>query len=212
MPVSKRLLVLVVAAPLMAGALTLAGTELAASKTLTVQPSGPRGGEPGKAFVNVEGKKNDKYASYAVLVFPASKAESGNGPVTGLKLTLTQSIARFSKEGKVKIALLASGDGAETEASWKFDPASIDGLGGRFKDRSAVGSSEFKPGKSGQAESITLTLDAVAKADVAKTLKAGGEIRLLIVPDDEAVAATYFGAGAREAGQRPKLTIETASD
>ena len=35
-----------------------AGTEVVASKSLTIQPTGPRSGDAGSKYLNVEGKSN----------------------------------------------------------------------------------------------------------------------------------------------------------
>ena len=40
---------------------TQAGVEVVASKSLTVQPNGPRPGDAGSKYFNIEGKDNEKY-------------------------------------------------------------------------------------------------------------------------------------------------------
>jgi hypothetical protein len=50
-----------------------AGIEVTASKSLTVQPGEPRSGENGSKYFNIEGKENEKYASFGVLIFEISK-------------------------------------------------------------------------------------------------------------------------------------------
>jgi hypothetical protein len=47
----------------------LSGIESSLSRSVIVQPSGPRQDEAGRRFFNVEGSKNDRYASFAVLAF-----------------------------------------------------------------------------------------------------------------------------------------------
>jgi hypothetical protein len=42
-------------------------------------------------------------------------------------------------------------------------------------------------------------------------LKAGGTILIVVVPDDEEVAATDFGAGSEPEANRPRLVIERGS-
>ena len=39
-------------------------TEVVASQALTIQPTGPRQGEAGKNYFNVEGTENEKFASF----------------------------------------------------------------------------------------------------------------------------------------------------
>jgi hypothetical protein len=43
-------------------------------------------------------------------------------------------------------------------------------------------------------------------------LKAGGMILIVVVPDDEEVAATYFEAGSEPEGNRPRLAIRVGPD
>ena len=80
----------------------LAGTEVTATRSLTIQPAGPRQGEAGSRYFNVEGARNDRYASFGVLVFQFPK---GEGDVEKLSLRLVQSIPRFARDGKVKFLL-----------------------------------------------------------------------------------------------------------
>ena len=74
-------------------------------QSLTVQPAGPRQGEPGNRYFNVEGTRNDQYACFGVLVFGLPKGADQAGEVQALSLRLVQSVARFSKDGKVKFLL-----------------------------------------------------------------------------------------------------------
>ena len=57
------------------GNTTQAGEEVVASKSLTVQPNGPRPGDAGSKYFNIEGKNNEKYASFGVLVFDLTREE-----------------------------------------------------------------------------------------------------------------------------------------
>ena len=52
---------------------TQAGVEVVASKSLTVQPNGPRSGEAGSKYFDIQGKDNQNYASFGVLVFDIPK-------------------------------------------------------------------------------------------------------------------------------------------
>src|SRR5947209_3761602 len=73
-----------------------ARTEATVTRSLTVQPAGPRQGEAGSRYFNVEGVKNERYASFGVLVFQLPK---GEGHVEKLSLRLVQSLPRFAKDG-----------------------------------------------------------------------------------------------------------------
>jgi hypothetical protein len=186
-----------------------AGPEVAATRSLTVQPAGVRKGEAGAEYCNIEGKGNGKYASFGVLTFPAPEAGASDGRVEDLTLTLVQSIPSFAKDGKVRFFLLDEGR-VEPEGL-KFDEASPDGVGKRFEGRLPLGTGEFKKVETGHVNTFALTLDDAARKLVGRRLGGGGEIHILIVPNDHAVAATYFGAGEEEAGRRPRLTLKLVS-
>jgi hypothetical protein len=178
-----------------------------ATKSLTVQPAGIRAGKPGETYLNVEGRHNGeagKYASFGVLEIPAPKNVGDGGKGGTLSLTLVQSVARFSKPGKLKF-YLATGDFETKDA--KFDLAGLDGLGGLVKEKSALGSGEFKPRATGDSDTFTLTLNEAAAGYLRARAAKGEAIRLILVPDDEDVAATYFGSGADDAARRPRLKV-----
>jgi hypothetical protein len=178
-----------------------------ATKSLTVQPAGIRAGKPGETYLNVEGKHNGeagKYASFGVLEFPAPKLVGDSDKGGTLSLTLAQSVARFSKAGKLKF-YLATGDFETKDA--KFDLAGLDGLGGLVKEKSALGAGEFKPRATGDSDTFTLTLNEAAAGYLRARAAKGEAIRLILVPDDEDVAATYFGSGADDATRRPRLKV-----
>ncbi len=170
-----------------------AGVEVTASKSLTVQPNGPRTGDSGKKYFNIEGKENDKYASFGVLVFDMPK-EIDASKIKSVALTLVQSVARFSKDGAVKIYLAPDLD---PTADLKFDSHSDNGVGNQIKKLHDLGSGSFKKVKTGETQSFTLTLDDTCRERISK----GGRLCLVIVPTDSAVAATFFGASDDEKAQ-----------
>ena len=181
------------------------GAESAVSECVTVQTTGPRGGEAGSRFLNVEGNNNGKYAAFGLLVFPSpSVTPQAVGKAT---LTLHQSIARFSKDGRVKLYLLKS-----APKDLRFEVSVAEGLGGQLPDRAPAGTADFAKGDTGKIDRLTLALDA-AGLELLKAQIAGGEkmVRILITPADDDVAATYFGAGADKAELRPTLKIEPPS-
>ncbi|HEY2157279.1 MAG TPA: hypothetical protein VGH33_16750 [Isosphaeraceae bacterium] len=182
--------------------------EAFASRTFTVQPGGPQTGRTGAVFFNVEGRKNGdsgKYASFGVLEFPAAEfAEVGKGGT--LTLTLTQSVARFSADGPLKIYLATTN---LDPRALKFDLAGIDGLGSQVSSKSALGSVSFKKAETGKADSFTLTLDDASRDFIKARASKGEPIQLVVAPDDETVAATYLGAGPTEATRRPRLAVGT---
>jgi len=177
-----------------------AGVEVVASKSLTVQPSGPRSGDAGSKYFNIEGKDNEKYASFGVLVFEIPK-EIQDKKVKSVSLTLVQSIPKFAKDGAIRF-FLAPDLGAKEDL--KFDHSAPDGVGNQIKPMRALGSGNFKKDETGKTESFTLTVDDAAQGQIAK----GGRLCLVIVPADAAVAATYLGASETDKEMSPRLTLD----
>ena len=186
----------------------LAGVEVVAASAATITPAGPRAGRNGAAYFNIQGKgvENPAFSSFGVLDFSIPKSE-GAVKVESLSLSLTQSVARFSKDGKV--AFFLTSDLKTEPSSLKFDPEKPGGVGDRIQGRLAVGSATFSKKKTGEVDLIPLSLDDAAKAFVADQLAKGSTLRVVIVPESPDVAATYFGAGQEKESSRPKLIIET---
>ena len=164
-----------------------AGVEVTASKSLTVQPNGPRTGDAGSKYFNIEGKDNDQYASFGVLVFDMPKKIDAS-KINSVSLTLVQSVPRFAKDGEVKFYLAAELDPA---AALKFDAKSDNNVGNQIKPLYELGSGTFKQVETGEMQSFTLKLDGTCRERIAK----GGRLCLVVVPANSSVAATYFGAG-----------------
>ncbi len=162
-----------------------AGVEITATRSLTIRPDGPRTGDAGSKYLNVEGKDNEKYASYGVLVFDLPKEVKGS-EVKAMSLTLTQSIPQFAKDGAIKFLLALDVDAAE---DLKFDASTPDGVGSRIKPLHALGSGTFKKVETGKTESFSLSVDDSVRERIVK----GGKLFVVIVPADATVAATYFG-------------------
>jgi len=178
---------------------TQAGVEVVASKSLTVQPNGPRPGDGGSKYFNIEGKDNEKYASFGVLIFQIPK-EVLEKRVKSVTLTLVQSLPKFAKDGMIRFFLEPDLD---PKPDLKFDPNAADGVGSQIKPVHPLGSGNFKQVKTGEIEQFTLTLDDSCRKRLAKE----GSLCLVIVPADATVAATYYGAGEDSNGNRPRLTI-----
>jgi hypothetical protein len=177
-----------------------AETEVVATKSLTIQPAGPRTGDAGSKYFNIEGKDNEKYASFGVLVFEIPKEIQGKR--TGsLRLSLVQSIPKFAKDGGIKFFLAPDlNDGGEL----KFDLSAADGVGSHIRPLVPVGSGHFKKIETGKVDVFALTVDDTIREQVAK----GGRTCLVIVPADEAVAATYFGAAVDARDKSPRLKFD----
>jgi hypothetical protein len=176
-----------------------AGEEVVASKSLTVQPNGPRPGDAGSKYFNIQGKDNDKYASFGVLVFDIPK-EIQDKKIKNLKLTFVQSIPKFAKDGAIRFFLAPDLDSSQV---LKFDLTTPDGVGSQIKSLLPLGSGDFKKIETGKTESFSLALDDAAQVQIAK----GGKLCLVIVPADLTVAATYFGANETDKEKSPRFTL-----
>ena len=176
------------------------GTEVAASQSLTVQPNGPRTGEPGKKYFNVEGKDNEKFASFGVLIFDVPKDVQDKN-VKSLTLTLVQTTPKFAKAGAIKLFLAPELD---SKAELKFDPETPGGVGKQIEPLEALGTGDFKDPEQGKTQTFSLTLNDAVRDRIAK----GGKICLVIVPADTTVAATFYGADEAAGDKSPKLTLD----
>jgi hypothetical protein len=179
---------------------THAGDEVVASKSLTVQPNGPRPGDAGSKYFNIQGKDNEKYASFGVLVFDIPK-EIQDKRIKDVKLTFVQSIPSFAKDGAIRFFLAPDLDATQV---LKFDLTTPDGVGSQIKSLLPLGSGDFKKIETGKSESFSLVVDDAVRGKIAK----GGKLCLVIVPADLTVAATYFGANETDKEKSPRLTLE----
>ncbi len=177
-----------------------AGEEVTASKSLTVQPNGPREGDAGSKYFNIEGKDNGKYACFGVLVFEMPKKIDAS-KIKKVTLTLVQSVPAFAKDGEFKFFVAPELDPA---AELKFDANSDNGVGNQIKPLHELGSGTFKKVKTGETQTFTLKLDDSSREQFAK----GGRLCLVVVPAESQVAATYYGAGDSAEGRSPKLTVD----
>ena len=185
-----------------------AGDAVSAS-TFTVQPGGPRTGRAGALFFNIEGRKNGdggKYASFGVVEFKTADLTEGDLKDGALTLTLTQDIAGFSADGPLKFYLARS---TVDPRAQKFDLATIDGLGAQVTMKDLIGSGAFKKRDSGKADAFPLKLDGAALAYLKGRAAKNEPIQIVIVPDDETVAATFLGAGSSDVSKRPRLSAGT---
>jgi hypothetical protein len=181
-----------------------------ATRSLSVQTAGPRPGEAGSRYLNVEGVKKDRYARFGVLAFELPKSGDQAGEVKSLSLRLVQSIPQFAQDGKVRFFVAEPADrGADPLVGLKFEAGSSGGVSkDAFKALHALGSVTFKKVETRHADTFELKPDEAAKRYLRDRMKSGGTILLVAVPEDEEVAATNFGAGDETEGNRPRLSIE----
>lgn len=176
------------------------GTDVVASKSQTIQPNGPRTGDDGAKYFNVEGKNNGKYASFGVLTFELPKDVDVN-KVKSLTLTLVQTAPKFAKAGAIKVFLASNLD---SKAELKFDAEAADGVGKQIEPLQELGSGDFKDPKPDHVQSLNLKWSDALKDRIAK----GGRLYLVIVPEGPAVAATFRGVDEKAQDKSPKLTLE----
>jgi hypothetical protein len=78
-----------------------AETETIAPKSITVQPNGPREGDVGSNYFEVEGKNKEKYSSFGILIMELPEGDT-QAFLNDLTITLVQSIPGFASDGKLK--------------------------------------------------------------------------------------------------------------
>jgi hypothetical protein len=191
----------------------LAEIKVTATKSVTVQPAGPRQGEAGSRYFNVEGSRNDRYASFGVLAFGLPKDGGQGGDVKTMSLWLVQSIPRFARDGKVRFCLAEPHDrGTDPLPGLKFDRKSPNGVGtDAFKVLHPLGAGTFAKVETGNTDTFELKPNETGERYLRYRLKGGGTIVIVVVPDGEEVAATYFGVGAEPEGNRPRLSLDSGS-
>jgi hypothetical protein len=180
----------------------------------TVQPGGPRTGDYGKLYFNIEGANNGAYADYGVADFNSSNLANANGnpmPSTpmvlnSITMTLSQANASFTNAGMLNFYLsentttsIQPADNAVT-----FDATDSEGLNGQLAPLHMLGSGMFTgtdspTDTSGTLDTFTFPPDNTTQLDSATVayllgvLANGGNLRLVITPADPNVAATYAG-------------------
>ena len=191
---------LVALAVLLLGRTARAETEIVASQSLTIQPGGLRQGDAGSDYFNVEGKDNEKFASFGVLVFELPK-DAQVKELKSLTLKLVQTAPRFAKDGALKLFLAPDLD---PKADLKFEVDAPDGVGKQIAPLHLLGSADFKSPEKGKAQTFKLAVNEAVRDRIAK----GGKLCLMIVPADAKVAATYFGATDKARDSSPKLALD----
>ena len=186
----------------------------AASNNATVQPAGPRTGANGLNFVNIENSSAANFASFGVFDFtlPSSTAQS----VTSLSLALTEANAAFSAPGNLQFFAVTNSTAsiAAGVSTLAFNPSALpSGLGNQLGSSYALGTGAFNTTgnvNSGQLDTYSFTLTGAAQTFVSSIASSGGTLRLVIAPNDTAVAATFAGY-SNSTYAAPQLTLQTAA-
>jgi hypothetical protein len=180
----------------------------------TVQPGGPRSGDYGKIYFNIEGSSNGPYADYGVADFNSSTFADASGnpmPSTPMALnsitvTLSQANADFTNAGSLNFYLSEATTTSIQPADNAviFDATDSEGLNGQLSPTHMLGSGMFMgtftpTDTSGTLDTFTFPpdnttqLDSATVAYVLGVLTSGGTLRMAITPADPDVSATYAG-------------------
>jgi hypothetical protein len=188
----------------------LTATIIHASDNATIQPGGPRTGTNGKAFFNAEGSSNGTFASFGVADFQTPAGVTFAAGDT-LSLTLTQSNASFTHNGGLLFYLSSD---TSTSIQPGTSPLSFNasalpaGLGTQLATSYLLGAGTFTEIANGQADVFSFTPTGPALAYLTTEIDTAGVIRLIMVPGDATVSATYAGfSNTTPSTPGPELTL-----
>ena len=185
---------------------------LAAFDNATVQPAGPRPGDNGKRFFNMEGNGNGDFASFAVADFTPHMPGQEGMPVR-LTVTLVQANAAFTSNGDLHFWLTTDTttdiQPSDNPAVRFITPDDPDGLDDQLVPRLFLGSGTFVEVDDGQMDDYSFDLSPDASQYLRDQISNCGNIRIVISPADSNVAATYAGH-THETWPGPAITIDLA--
>ncbi len=167
----------------------------------TIQPGGPRPGDNGKFFFNVEGRNNGDFASYGVLDFDASQLGLPRDvqSLNYILLIFEKHNAAFSRAGTVRFYLTEDFADIEPGTSTLIfdanDPPT--GLSNQLQPRTEfieylVGG-QVPLGMSGDYDVFLFVPPLAAEEYIKAMLNARSYLRLIVAPGDDDVAATWAG-------------------
>jgi hypothetical protein len=183
----------------------------------TVQPAGPRSGDNGKNYFNIEGISNGSFASFGVADFDSSTfgINFTVGTVTAVTITLNQDNASFTANGAINFYItedtITSIQPDPTNPEVIFDLSDPEGLNGQLQPIHALGSGLFIQGPNGTMDVFSFALDDATAAYVIGVLNSQGTLRLVITPADPTVAATYAGFSDPNNYVGPMVTVSVTS-
>ena len=170
-----------------------------ADDNATVQVNGPRMGDNGKRFFNMEGNQNGDFSSFGVADFTLSELGSAfeNGEDSRLTVTFVQANSGFTHDGDLHFWLttdtttdIQPGEDPAVKFNLDDDP---DGLADQLSPRFFLGSGTFTEVADGQVDPYTFPLSRSARHYLRHQIETEGKIRILVSPADGTVAATYAG-------------------
>ncbi len=129
--------------------------------------------------------------------------------IKDLTITLVQSVPSFSGDGKITFFLAQPTDADPGSLEkLKYDPTATRGMAkDAFKSLSPLGSGVFKKVETGKVDAFMLAPDEMARNELHNVIKGGGLLHIVIAPEDDDVAATFFGAGDETEANRPRIKL-----
>ena len=190
---------------------------VAASDNATVQAGGPRSGNNGKIFFNIQGSGNGGFASFGVADFDLSAIAPGFEVVDLLDigtLDIVESNAGFTTNGAYSVYFTDAVDvsiqpGSPVNYQGGDGVASIDPL---LTNLSLLGSFNFVENSDGSVDTVNLTFTDAAEAYIIEQINdadTDDTLRLVFASDDPNVAATYAGQDNFD-GSAPTLNFTVA--
>jgi hypothetical protein len=200
-----------------------------ATQTAIIQQDGPKAGDNGTRYFNVEGKSKGKYADYGVAQFDLAALKASldkrfagkkhGYKITGVRLDLTQSLASFSAAGSYNIYFADDDSTPIAGLKYPFSP------GPHKPTYTQLGSYTFAMGKGPAAPKgvpatrTALPPAAVDKCDLMKLsgtgalvmhIMLGKKLTLYVSEGDPNVAATWAGYTSNRL-KPPTLVITAAA-
>jgi hypothetical protein len=183
----------------------------------TVWQTGPRAGDNGKAYFDVEGVLNGDFAAWGAADFDSSTLGINFtvDTVTDVAVTLVQDNAAFTTDGAINFYITE-----DTTTSIQPDPVNPavffdltdpEGLNGQLQPIHFLGSGKFAQGPSGTVDVFSFTLDDASAAYVSGVLNNMGTLRVVMTPADPAVSATYAGFSDATGYFGPMITVSATS-
>ncbi len=190
---------------ILALALTCAASSLLAEEypfteaiaNATVLSKGPRPGDRGKLYFNVQGDTSANFASFAVADFTIRTL--GKIEVTDIKVRLSQSNSQFSVGGGVEFWL-------STDTTSSIEPGSVlaydfldtpGGLARQLPQALYLGKGVYTKQENGVPDTFSFTPKAgeneEAFAQLASVAMTGETLRLIVTAKDATTAATWAG-------------------
>lgn len=164
----------------------------------TVQPGGPRTGNNGKNFFNIQGNDNGNFASFGVADFNGGllRPTEGAADISNIVLKLYDAPASFSAAGNIRFWLTPNSeiDIQPGTSPLIFDSNFLpDGVGNQIPTLFDLGTGFYAPGTAGDEFVYSLTPNAAAKQLLLDRINDLDVIRLIITPDQNDVSATFRG-------------------